>query len=56
MELSKLRESVAGGGVIHESSNPQTPRVNQQRGLGSHVRVARGCGTEGRLCHPGQRQ
>jgi hypothetical protein len=32
-----LRESPVGGGDVHESSNPQTPGVNHQRGLGSHV-------------------
>ena len=34
-------------------SNAQTPIPNHQRGLGSRVRVARGCGTGGRLGDPG---
>ncbi|KAI5403248.1 hypothetical protein KIW84_050721 [Lathyrus oleraceus] len=49
-----LRESPAGGGDVLGPSNPQTPGVNQQRGLGPHVQVARGCGTGGWLGHPGQ--
>lgn len=52
VELSELlRESVAGSGGV-----PQTPGVNQQHGLGPQVKVARECGTECRLCHPGQRE
>ena len=50
-----LRESPIGGSDVLGPSNPQTPGVNHQRRLGPHVRVARGCGTRGQLCHPGQR-
>lgn len=56
MEFTELlRESVVGGGGggVPGSSNPQTPRMNQQRGVGSRVMVARECGTRGRLGHPG---
>ncbi|CAL5184636.1 unnamed protein product [Lathyrus oleraceus] len=34
-------------------SDAQTPVPNHQRGLESRVRVARGCGTGGRLGDPG---
>jgi hypothetical protein len=50
-----LRESPACGGNVSGPSNPQTPGVNHQRGLGSRVRIVRGCGIESRLGHPDQR-
>ena len=53
MDLSEyLKQSLAGGGDVPGLLNTQIPGVNHQRGLGSRVRVARGCGTIGRLGDP----
>ena len=50
-----LRQSPTIGGDVSGPSDTQTPGVNHQRGLGSCIQVARGCGTGGRLGHLGQR-
>ncbi|XP_050874518.1 protein MAIN-LIKE 2-like [Lathyrus oleraceus] len=45
--------SPVGGNDAPGPSDEQTPVQNRQRGLGPRVRIARGCGTGGRLGDPG---
>ena len=45
--------SPVGGNDAPGPSDEQTPVQNRQRGLGPRARVARGCGTGGRLGDPG---
>jgi hypothetical protein len=47
------RPSPVVGSDAPGPSDDQTPVQNRQRGLGPRVRVARGCGTGGRLGDPG---
>lgn len=46
-----MKELLRDSADIPETSNPQTPGVNQQHG--QQVRVARGCGTGGQYDQPG---
>ena len=47
------RPSLIVGSDAPGPSDDQTPVQNRQHGLGPRVRVARGCGTGGRLGDPG---
>ena len=51
-DFLEMQELLRDSDDVPETSNPQTPGVNQQRR--QRVRVPRGCGTGGRYDQPGR--